>query len=371
MKLSYPSPAIKEWPIPGNGRLTLKVFFNLMKIKSAGLSPNYTSNSYTTPLTDQNGFRANPYKPTSSNRKVLIMVGDSFTIGHNVDNDQTYPSFTQKYSENNPGADKYIIHNAGVPGYGLDQEYIYINELIKKFSPNYLVWNLNLNDITDANDACLFMPNSKGRYINLPAYRNTLYIQGILIRHLPKFFRDSNIVNYLFKITQKGHERYTIGCTLPYTKKKEILERGIKKLEFYAKQLADTAKKQNVVIIYSLLPSQSYFSLQDFQNDDFSLQTYDRINELLIRNSAIFFDMNTIIAQCNFPDNTAARKQLNNYPNRLNEHLISKLKNPVNPVLVADLFQNDNFPYGYRHLTVKGNELAAEILTEAIVYLRN
>ena len=44
----------------------------------------------------------------------------------------------------------FISSKKGVPGYGVGQTYLYVTEeIIPKYSPDLIVWRLNVNDLWD------------------------------------------------------------------------------------------------------------------------------------------------------------------------------------------------------------------------------
>lgn len=71
---------------------------------------------------DSDGFRYNPYNCT--NDSAIIFFGDSYVQGLEVSDSFTFTAILQKYMD-------YRIINAGVRGYGTDQEYIYMQKLFE------------------------------------------------------------------------------------------------------------------------------------------------------------------------------------------------------------------------------------------------
>ena len=95
--------------------------------------------------TNSNGFRGAELVKNSSNKKI-IFVGDSFTFGYGVDNDQTYPYHISKPLEKLG----YDVINAGVSGWGGAEQLKFISSKAKKYSPSVIVHGFYLNDISDA-----------------------------------------------------------------------------------------------------------------------------------------------------------------------------------------------------------------------------
>ena len=70
-------------------------------------------------------------KPTGKIR--ILILGESFTFGTEVGDEETYPAFLQKYL---PQAD---VINFGVFGYGFDQMLLYLKEFGLKYHPDIVV----------------------------------------------------------------------------------------------------------------------------------------------------------------------------------------------------------------------------------------
>lgn len=139
---------------------------------------------------DQEGFRLNPkHQYAEENTTKIITIGDSFTYGHGVKNSETFPylleqklnagkliATEEKTNGVLPEASKYLIHNAGTPGYGVDQEFLLIKQILSERQPQLIIWNLNVNDVGDSNYACLFKKTKNDQYQQISGRRNTLYL---------------------------------------------------------------------------------------------------------------------------------------------------------------------------------------------------
>lgn len=74
----------------------------------------------------------------------VLMLGDSITFGYGVADEQTFSYLLDEKSE------KIEVINAGVQGYGTDQELIYLKNEGLKYQPDVIVLNFTLsNDIVD------------------------------------------------------------------------------------------------------------------------------------------------------------------------------------------------------------------------------
>jgi len=91
---------------------------------------------------DRDGLRSNGLAPTASpgSRPVILALGDSFTYGYEVSDDETWPAYLER------GLNIRVI-NAGVTGYGLDQAVLRAEALIPKFRPDVVILGFIPHDI--------------------------------------------------------------------------------------------------------------------------------------------------------------------------------------------------------------------------------
>ncbi len=93
--------------------------------------------------TDQFGMRKSAAQKASVNRRVLVL-GDSFTFGLGVNDDETFVSILNGSQEEV----RYI--NAGVPGFSPDQQILWMNAAIKMSLPDEILFVVYLgNDLID------------------------------------------------------------------------------------------------------------------------------------------------------------------------------------------------------------------------------
>ncbi len=79
----------------------------------------------------ENGTRSNGSMPTDQSVTVLA-VGDSFTFGDQVSDDQTWPAVLERKMSRG-------VINAGVFGYGIDQTYLLAQRLVPQITPELLI----------------------------------------------------------------------------------------------------------------------------------------------------------------------------------------------------------------------------------------
>jgi hypothetical protein len=86
------------------------------------------------------GIRSNGNTEDIGNEEIIMAVGDSFTFGDQVSDDETWPAGLEKL------ADIRVI-NGGVFGYGMDQAYLRMLSLASKYRPDIVIFSFIPNDI--------------------------------------------------------------------------------------------------------------------------------------------------------------------------------------------------------------------------------
>jgi len=79
--------------------------------------------------------------------KRIISLGDSFTIGYEVDVDQTFSMVLEKQLED-AGYEVQVL-NAGVSGFSTAEEALYLERELLKYEPDIVVLSYFINDLTD------------------------------------------------------------------------------------------------------------------------------------------------------------------------------------------------------------------------------
>ena len=82
--------------------------------------------------TQEDGVRSNGLQAETGGKPCILVLGDSFTFGDEVGDDQTWPA----QLESTTG---YQVINAGVSSYGLDQMLLRAQELVEKYDPEILI----------------------------------------------------------------------------------------------------------------------------------------------------------------------------------------------------------------------------------------
>ncbi len=132
------------------------------------------------------------------NQNKVLMLGDSFTFGMNVAQDQTMTADLQKKVDGK----RWDFMNAGVIGYSIRQELIYLREHFDEIQPKVVILNVFVgNDLTeqrrtdvtrDANDFPVSIYD-KEVFVLDPGYlasRTTLPLQSLALADIMKRWKD-------------------------------------------------------------------------------------------------------------------------------------------------------------------------------------
>ena len=91
------------------------------------------------------GFRGDEFDVQSDKKRVLF-VGDSYTFGWGVDQQEVLPYQLEQLLAGTPYAIDAEIYNLGVPGYNTLQEFHLLNQVIDRYSPELVMLGYVMND---------------------------------------------------------------------------------------------------------------------------------------------------------------------------------------------------------------------------------
>lgn len=221
-------------------------------------------------------------KVASSNSTKIIVLGDSFVWG-NTSYKETYPYLlkTLIQEQTNQSID---VLNAGVSGYGTDQEYVFLtHRILPSISPQILVWNININDIVDNIDKPLF-DLQNNRLDQIEGWRNHLYMQGLaskLLSHTP--IHDSSIIDLLLN-SFINIKLYKLSITDDDAESWSLTKMGV-----IFQEVKKLCKEKNIRLIFAISPSQKYVEkLSDWENE---AKIFEKIKNLIGYDAEIV-DMN-------------------------------------------------------------------------------
>lgn len=95
------------------------------------------------------GLRGAELGARKPDERRLLVLGDSFTFGHAVENDETYPKVIEQFFRSDSIPSISVI-NAGVDGYGTIQEAIWFERIVDEVAPDaVLLGFFTANDFFD------------------------------------------------------------------------------------------------------------------------------------------------------------------------------------------------------------------------------
>lgn len=203
------------------------------------------------------GYRDYEFSRERNERARILMLGDSFQFGDNVEADQTIP----KALERELGSG-YEVFNMGIPGYGPDQSYAQLLKEGLDFKPDAVVLSIFAgNDFNDIVKNRLYTRTKTGlmRYnpsnpvaVAIPAVRTTILFRRLLTGHgLPE-----ETVKSLNPVL--GGDKYDVMVDFDSqaTRRRKRLMRGVLRL------FKGTLGEHGIDFYVFIIPSE-----QNIQND--------------------------------------------------------------------------------------------------------
>ena len=97
--------------------------------------------------TNSDGFRDTEFKDAAGkSRFVIAVLGDSFTFGQGVKQDDVYPALLEKQLNQSVKSDFFRVWNLGVSGYNTEQEAFVFESFVLPRAPKWVVVGYNIND---------------------------------------------------------------------------------------------------------------------------------------------------------------------------------------------------------------------------------
>jgi hypothetical protein len=134
-----------------------------------------TSNMWGTEVTIlKEGIRSNGNNLRLELNKSVLVVGDSFTFGDEVSNQETWPAILERLIRR-------PVINAGVFAYGTDQAFLRLKSLIPEYKPDTIIFSFIRRDI----ERC---ENSSVAGVNKPYFvivNNSLSLMNVPVKNNP------------------------------------------------------------------------------------------------------------------------------------------------------------------------------------------
>jgi lysophospholipase L1-like esterase len=153
-------------------------------------SPEFTETSHTNAL----GLRGHEVAAKTPGELRVLAIGDSFTYGHGVQDDEAYPAVLETLLRAR-GRDVEVV-NAGVPGYSTDQAYTLAVRDGLALAPDLVLAGVHCSDVSDNYESSLYDVDGD-RLVRRPAGQTRMYRLGSIGGLVPSAIRASRIFDLL------------------------------------------------------------------------------------------------------------------------------------------------------------------------------
>lgn len=231
---------------------------------------DYSSSEFDYPkeMMNRYGFRGSV---PEENKKIILMLGDSFTEGIGASADSTYPFLlsTKVKSIN----DRWAVFNAGVSGNDPYFEFAILKQLVQKITFHEVVFTINMSDVFDV--------RTRGGADRFLSGGGLKYRKGPLWEPL-------YAVSYIFRLYV--HHVLNIGWSLKTAEENETIDKQVvAELPYLFDSVVEWAKNNNVTVKLVLHPlvqdldrkRELYFKLSRNLENVKGLQFFDAYNGIM------------------------------------------------------------------------------------------
>lgn len=242
------------------------------------LTPNYRMTHHTSEFSasiaiNSEGLRDHEY-PDGKDPKIfrILALGDSFTFGVGVNSEETYPKLLEAMLNKASGgkaARTYEVVNAGVEGYGTEQEYIQLRELQARYKPDLVIVGLHSNDIDEVMQG---IPAANKKHKLKRRFYFLSYLRGVQLLVTQAFTKEF----LLEKILAIYEDRYS-----------PEFERALHRTEELLVQIRDFASAGDAKTLVVVIPSCLEIDRAEWEKKGFAKFYSD---EFFTRNMGRFSD---------------------------------------------------------------------------------
>jgi len=184
-------------------------------------------------------FRRDSHYETDDSLVTVVALGDSFTEGHPVDNEDSYPAILNGLlAEAGVGVN---LIDMGMGDTGPDQHLrVFEGEVLTRITPTVVIWQFYPNDEWD-NVVKAVYTITDDRLMPLDASRNWLYRRQVFYHRMP--FREAlRRSSYLFRYLLKVPERWRTAA-VPRNHAKQPRPWGLRKIALAIERLNELWRK--------------------------------------------------------------------------------------------------------------------------------
>jgi lysophospholipase L1-like esterase len=260
-------------------------FISTIKLKNNQTEVEQAYLDYSNSPINSDGFRSIEFKNFDTDKTKVLLLGDSFTWGHNAENKTD--SFANILSSKG-----YIVFNTGITATDLPQYHAILKKYISIIQPDIVISNIYLgNDIQQFDrkpnkDIPVFFPTNAGYIMSCPsgisistadsAYQNIIEINSIQQNsRINRIMSSSRITTQVWGILSDFRFKHIDFTNQPakeyWNKVEKINEKyGYSMNRIYLEKIDSIAAENNAISIHSIIA----------KNDNIHIST-DSITTLL------------------------------------------------------------------------------------------
>lgn len=144
--------------------------------------------------TNSLGLRDREVAARREGEKRILVLGDSMTFGHGVNDDESFPNQLEMLLARD-GKPSDVI-NAGMKGFGTDQEFKLFEGRLRDLEPDVVLFCIYVNDMLDNIYHPLYTIRD-GELVPLDPRRDYLYRLGVILDHVPAVLHDLRLVRFV------------------------------------------------------------------------------------------------------------------------------------------------------------------------------
>lgn len=274
----------------------------------------------------------------------IVVLGDSIVWG-NTEYKETYPYLTNKLIKEKTNLSA-IVLNAGVSGYGTDQQYQFLTKrILSKILPQVIVWNINLNDIQDNIGRPLFDLRDNQLY-PIEGWKNGIFIQGLMSKYIYKTpLKKTLLVNLLLNKIENVN-MYQLSFS-----KDEQKSWSLSKMALLFEKIKILAKEENIKLVFVISPSQRY--VEKLNGWEQEKENFELIKQAIGSNVPIIDANKAFLDSQNYISELATQSS---------QVLVQNVEEPALFLHEAEMFEKGNW-----HPNGLGNLIMANIVQKEIV----
>jgi hypothetical protein len=280
LKIFYPQQTLKDLQ-ESSRKIFIEHDYLPFSLKPNSEDIHITKEFDTNIKINSRGFRNQEFSLEKDTNITRIMVfGDSFTLGHGVEEDETYSAFLEDMF----GKERVEVINAGYKAaMSPDSYYLFLKNEISKYKPDIVIFGIWVgNDLTDIDDNEWLEVDDKGLPLNIESklyyldesnrLRNKNFIDdGSLYRtvgnFLWKYSQTYNLIRnkfsfLLIKVRKSVQDDFDCIYCNEFDKKHEGTW---KKMELIMKASKDISDSNNFNIIVTIFPTREQVDIKEWE----------------------------------------------------------------------------------------------------------